>query len=215
MKTAGIICPCQGENFLLRKYYLEMLKHFGWDAVLLPVGSQFPLDRLDLLVLAGGGDIHSSFFGAELIPQLKTVDITRDAYEIRQCRQAMAMRLPVFAICRGMQVVNVALGGGLIQHLSSRRLRTHNENNHYVQAVDSKFAQIAGAEHFAVNSFHHQAVDKLPPCLQPVLYSEDGIVEGLIHREYPALLGLQFHPERIYSKSSAVRNILTDFFNKI
>lgn len=215
MKTAGIICPCTGENFLLRKYYVEMLQYFGIETALLPIGSGFPLSHLDLLVFSGGGDIHSSFFGAELIPQLKTVDKTRDAYEIHQCRQAVAMRLPVFAICRGMQVVNVALGGSLIQHLNSRRLRTHNENNHYVQAADSKFAQIAGAEHFAVNSFHHQAVDKLPPCLQPILYSEDGIVEGLIHREYPTLLGLQFHPERIYTKSSAVRKILTDFFNKI
>lgn len=214
MKTAGIICPCQGDNFLLRKYYVEMLHDLGLAAALMPVGSPLPLDHLDLLVLAGGGDIHSSFFGAQLIPQLRTIDPERDAYEIRLCRQAVGMQLPVLAICRGMQVLNVALGGSLIQHLDSKRLHNHDENNHYVQVADDDFAKVAGTNRFAVNSFHHQAVGDIPPCLQPILYSDDGIVEGIRGGSFPAL-GLQFHPERIYKKSAATHRILTDFLEKL
>lgn len=214
MKTAGIICPLQGENFVLRRYYVEMLHDFGLAATLLPVGSPMPLNTLDLLMLAGGGDIHSSFFGAEIIPRLRIIDPERDAYEIRLCRQAVVMQLPILAICRGMQVLNVALGGSLIQHLDNKRLHNHDENNHYVQVADEDFARIAGTDRFAVNSFHHQAVDDIPPPLQPFLYSDDGIAEGICGSGFPAL-GLQFHPERIYKKSAATHRILADFLEKI
>ncbi|MGI5825190.1 MAG: gamma-glutamyl-gamma-aminobutyrate hydrolase family protein [Bacillota bacterium] len=215
MKILGIVCGKTGDNFVMRKYYTEMFTAFGIGVVLLPVGAAYNISKLDGIVLAGGGDIHSALFGAEVIPELRNVDLERDIFEIEICRRAVKAGLAVFGICRGMQILNVALGGTLIQNLDEKRLRLHDENNHRVLTVGAGFAKTAACQCFAVNSYHHQAVDKISKELRPVLYSEDGITEGVSGTENNRILGLQFHPERIYGKSTAVWKIIEDFCRKI
>ena len=215
MKTAGIVCALAAENFLIRKYYSEMLDYFGWTSVLLPVGYRVDLAKINLLVLAGGGDIHSSFFGAEPIAELRTVDFARDAFEIGLCQKAVKNNVPILGICRGMQVINVSLGGTIIQHLTGKQLARHDVNHHLVWTADDDFAQIAGSSSFAVNSFHHQALANIPKELKTVLYAEDGIAEGITGTENCPILGLQFHPERIYLKSTPTQNILKAFLGKL
>ena len=211
MNTAGIICPLSNENYTIKKYYSEMFDYFGWTSILIPVSSKFDLTKIDLLVLAGGGDIHSSFFGADIIPELRTIDYKRDKYEIELCCQAIDKQLSILGICRGMQLINVALGGTLIQHLPENQLIEHDSKTHFVNVIENHLKDIIGYESFEVNSFHHQALESISPDLTPFLY-KGNVVEGIIGNK---ILGLQYHPELIYQKSKATQNILHHFLKTV
>ena len=163
------------------------------------------LRDLDGLVLTGGVDISPGHFGEELHPKVTRTDPERDAFELRLLSEALSHDLPVLAICRGHQLLNVAFGGRLLQHIESGAHRAHYSVEGYPSrwhAVtierDSKLFVLLGAEELVVNSRHHQAVtpDRLVPALRPVAHSYDGIVEGVESREHSWVIGVQWHPER-------------------
>lgn len=214
MKRMGIVCAAQGEMFSLRRDYVEMLRYFGVEGVLLPVSGIKRLQGLDGILLPGGGDVDSVFLGKERIPELRNVDRKRDAFEFSLCHLALAEGLAVLGICRGMQLCNVALGGSLNQHLREPRLSHHDETDHWVKAAPAYLA-VTKAERFWVNSAHHQAVERPAPGLETVLWAEDGVVEGVKGGPLGNWLGLQFHPERMYRNSETVQRILADFFAKL
>jgi putative glutamine amidotransferase len=195
----------------LGRAYINALTKFGAMLVLVPSGmtksaSQILLERLDGLLLTGGGDIATERFDGGFHPRVEGVDPERDEVEISLFQAAVESGLPFLGICRGLQVVNVALGGTLYTHIqdqfpdsikhdydsgSQRQLLAHEVN--VVKA--SHLADILGQNTIKVNSLHHQGVKMLAPSLHPVAYAPDGLVEAVEMPNHPFGMAVQWHPE--------------------
>lgn len=170
--------------------------------VLGPADAEEVLSGLDGLVLSGGGDVAPSLYGEAPAPEVYGVDASRDAWELALVAAARAARLPVLGICRGLQVVNVATGGTLIQHLPTFTDEPHREYERDREAVHpvevgpaSLLATVTGQPSFGVNSLHHQAVATVGGGLRAVAWAPDGVVEAVESSDDDNLLAVQWHPE--------------------
>lgn len=169
------------------------------------------LDAVQGLVLTGGEDIDPVYFGAERHPATGPANDDRDRCELALAREAAARRMPTLAICRGIQVLNVALGGSLVQDIPSERSSAidhdaESSRNVRVHAVDvalgSRLGGIVGSRAISTNSFHHQAVDQLASGLCAVATSPDGIVEAVECTDRAWwMVGVQWHPEELTGTS--------------
>lgn len=199
---------------VLPQNYLDQVASAGGVPVLLPPmpGVQAALPRMDGLILTGGADVAPARYGASADPHTTGVRPDRDEAEIALLRRALDLRIPVLGICRGMQVMNVALGGTLIQHLPDAV--GHQEHSPTPGTMASHpvrvgrgglLASIAGEGTRPVPTHHHQGVDRLGTGLVACAWAADGIVEGI---EFgpdgsgqadpdgtPFALGVQWHPE--------------------
>ena len=176
--------------------------------------------RLDGLVLTGGGDIDPARFDQPRHPKTDEVAPARDELELVLTRRALDDEIPLFAICRGIQVLSVALGGTLLQDLPSHRpsaivhsqREPRDEPTHVVKIMGegTRLGRVLGALEVSVNSMHHQAIDRLGFGLREVAWAPDGIVEGV---EMPGddhfVLGVQWHPEELVGHDQAARNLFT------
>jgi putative glutamine amidotransferase len=158
------------------------------------------------LVLSGGEDVEPARYGEDPIPQLGEVNPARDAMEWRALDVALSMDMPVLGICRGMQVLNVYLGGTLYQDLPTQRgdMINHNQDapwshhQHHVQCTGGSHLQriLGDCTPLEINSFHHQAVKDLAPGVRCTAQAEDGLIEGIESEHHRWVLGVQWHPER-------------------
>jgi putative glutamine amidotransferase len=150
--------------------------------------------RCDGMVLLGGGDVSPSQYNEPERSRLYGVDEFLDQFEIMAVRQALTREIPVLAICRGNQILNVALGGSLIQHLETTE--DHRDKMHRVSVVaDSRVAVAMGTTEPLVHSFHHQAIDRLANGLTVVATFHDGTIEAVEHVTATWVVGVQWHPE--------------------
>lgn len=188
--------------------YLEAIERAGGRPVVLhPIGLEpgagsHWLDSFGALVLTGGGDIDPSFYGQAPGPNIYGVDAIRDAFEIELARAAFEKGIPLLAICRGLQVVNVALGGTLDQHIIGRPgLEPHGVPGggspvlHLVN-VDpaSTLSRAMGVGRAVSSCHHHQAIADVGQELRPVAWTDDGIIEAVESPNRP-LIAVQWHPE--------------------
>lgn len=152
-------------------------------------------DRFDGLLLSGGGDLPPALYGQTPDPRSNPPDPVRDAEELGLLAAFCAARKPVLGICRGIQVINIYFGGTLIQHLDG-----HADGVlHQVSTEPGSILRALCGPYAAVNSFHHQACDKIGAALRVTAHSiTDGAIEGLEHASLP-VLGVQWHPERMIS----------------
>lgn len=160
---------------------------------------------LDGILFSGGGDISLQYFNGSSHPRIGEVDETRDFTEIALMRAAVKDGKPVLGICRGAQIMNVALGGSLYTHLYDQldgvldhaypgNLRTVLV--HPVQVDEtSRAAEIFGETHLNVNSLHHQGIQELAPTIKPAGHAPDGLVEVIEVPDHPYAVGVQWHPE--------------------
>ena len=179
-------------------------------------------ERLDAVLLPGGPDVDPSYYGAIRHPMTIEIDDPRDELELTVARWALRDDLPTFGICRGHQVLNVALGGTLVQDIPSeveteinhslpdglpRTTRTHEVSidNH------SRLAQIMGTSQIQVNSLHHQSVEKAAPGVNVTAYAPDGVVEALEVPDHHFYLSVQWHPEDLYDGDEAMMRLFTAF----
>jgi gamma-glutamyl-gamma-aminobutyrate hydrolase PuuD len=192
--------------------YIESVKRAGGEPVVLEPGDDphESLDRVDGVLLSGGPDVHPDHYGQPLHPTT-VVDNDRDTFEIPLSREAVARDVPLFAICRGVQVLNVAAGGTLVQDIPSA---IETELDHRIQepkhapahgvrvAPDTVLASTLGAgrqlDTCTVNSRHHQAVDRVAPSFIVSAVSTDGIVEAIERPESQFCVGVQWHPENFW-----------------
>ena len=172
-----------------------------------PVAADRILAAVDGLVLTGGEDVDPEYFGEKAHPKLGTVNRARDATEIALISAARRLRMPVLAICRGIQVINVECGGSLIQDISAQRSGalshdghggSRNQALHKVRIEkDSILALATGATEIEVNSLHHQAIDRLGDGLRVTAVAPDGIIEGIESSDDWWVLAVQWHPEEM------------------
>lgn len=205
-------------------YVRAAVRAGGVPLILSPLLENAPtkdiLEVLDGLVLTGGEDVDPAYYGQDRHARLGNVDRMRDAFELALFRDAQAHRLPVLAICRGIQLVNVALGGSLWQDLPSERPEALDHNpptnrdvrTHPVEIVTgSRLAQALGATRCDVNSFHHQSIRDLAPGLLVTGRAPDGEIEGVESAgEDPWLLAVQWHPEEFHHHGQAPDHGLFD-----
>lgn len=166
------------------------------------------LENVHGLVLTGGADIHPERYGKEERLSECHIEPERDTHEFALFEKAQELQLPILAICRGAQLVNVALGGSLMIDIptdyasdTEHRSKGGNDSNHGVQVeAGSILRKICKADNGIINSAHHQVTDTLSPLLRKAALSEDGLIEAFEWNELHGrgfLLGVQWHPERM------------------
>lgn len=183
------------------KAYEEAVRLGGMEPLAVSVRDSISLDGAEGLLLMGGTDVNPARYGASAHSETDQPDDERDDIELRLIAQALERDLPILAICRGLQILNVHHGGTLIQHLSSPAHAAHSEDKsepaHVVRFEPGTLLRnVTGAESWEVNSRHHQAVDRVGSGLQVSARDEDdGVIEGLERPDRRFVLAVQWHPE--------------------
>jgi putative glutamine amidotransferase len=204
----GITTYGRDENgrFSLPAAYVDAVRRAGGIPVLLPQGEPYQaelLERLDGVILSGGGDIDPALYQGNQHETIYMLDPERDSSELELTRRLVKLELPMLNICRGIQVLNVALGGTLIEHLPDEvgedilhRLPPRAPTQHTVNLEpDSRLAQVIGQTEATIASWHHQAVRQPAPGLRVVAMAADGTIEAVEMPDHPWLIGVQWHPE--------------------
>lgn len=200
-------------QILIAEDYLTAVSNAGGTPLLIPLGLDevqlsgiFAL--LDGLLLTGGGDIDPQSYGVQTQAQLMFVDRDRDRVELQIAQEAIHAGLPFLGICRGHQVINVALGGTLypdigdeIPNALQHRFSGEWPRDHLAHSINidphNCLAKILGADQMKVNSIHHQAICDLAPGLVETAHAPDGIIESTTLPEHPFGLTVQWHPEKL------------------
>ncbi|OLB91865.1 MAG: hypothetical protein AUI15_22200 [Actinobacteria bacterium 13_2_20CM_2_66_6] len=179
--------------------YRKAVEAAGAEPVELPPGTP-ALPDLDGLLLPGGWDVDPAFYGEPKDDKVGPIDRELDETELRLFQQAREKEIPVLGICRGQQVINVALGGSLVQHLEDHDVRGFGRSHlaHTIEVIDpgSELGRAAGEHKIRVNSFHHQAIRRLASGLHQTAKGEDGTVEG-VESDDGLIVAVQCHPEEL------------------
>lgn len=194
---------------LAEGYYQSVLKAGGMPLIIPPFQETDRLcqmlDTIDGIIFSGGGDINPLFFGEEPIKELHSITPERDRQELLLARLAYDRQIPMLGICKGIQTINLALGGTVYQDIHTQMEGTrikHSQDqdrrypSHSVQLMPGSIMQrIFGSTTITVNSFHHQACKEAAPCLNATAISPDGVIEAIESNEFKSVLGVQWHPE--------------------
>jgi len=213
--------------FAQNRTYVEAVATAGGAPVLIPPNLdegalRAIYERLDGLLLAGGGDLDPKHYGEAIHEKCGQIDKARDTVELTLARWALAEGLPVLGICRGIQVLNVAAGGTLYQDIASQMPGSlkhdcwpdypRNSLAHQVTVNgDSFLAAVLGQTRVAVNSTHHQAVKDVPSNFRAVAWAPDGVIEAIEGHDHPFALGVQWHPEELVEDAPHMRRLFEDF----
>ncbi len=169
------------------------------------------LDTVDGFLFSGGPDVDPARYGRPRDPRCQEPNLRRDEVEFTLFPLVLARDMPILAICRGIQMVNVALGGTLIQHVDDHQMHEGVYGHELRLAPGSRLAQLAGAERVIVNSYHHQMIDDLAPSLVPVAWTDDGHIEAAFRPESRFLSAYQWHPEVTLKRDALSNRIFDDF----
>ena len=218
--TIGIVCtddhPEQDSHpprFGQNQSYVHAVARAGAAPLLIPLLADEALlralyDRTDGLLLPGGVDVHPNRYGEPVHEKCGAISPIRDEVELTLIRWTLAGRRPLLAICRGIQVLNVALGGSLYQHIPAQLPQAIRHDCHasharsqvahdVVVSPGSRLARLVGTGPLPVNSFHHQAIKDVAPGLAVTAFAPDGIVEAVEGEGWPFVLAVQWHPEEL------------------
>lgn len=230
----GINCDLQEEKppctFLYCEYY-EAVKRAGGIPILLAPLEEVKdieglLNRLDGLMLSGGGDIWPERYGQPRHPKTSLVSKERDTFDFKLVKQALDMDMPVLGICHGIQLINVVMGGTLIQDIPAQRpsgvphdskpvLSKAEGTVHKVKVErGTQLYEFLKAEELMVNSSHHQAIDRLGEGLRVSATAEDRVVEAVESIRHSLVIGVQWHPERM-TEDSTQRGLFTAFLEEV
>ena len=194
----------------------------------IPIGSRFDLAADDAsclagaagLVIPGGGDIDPAFYGGERHPRTHKVNHRRDEFELTLLAAALERDMPVFAICHGMQLLNVHLGGTLEQHLADDpdrldhdRDRPRAEPAHEIRIKPESMLEPIFGRHAAVNSHHHQGLRVIAPQLEEIAWAEDDVLEAAVMKDRSWVVGVQWHPEAMAPVDPRERQLFGEFVN--
>jgi putative glutamine amidotransferase len=222
----GITCDYDWEDsrFQLPSGYVEGICRAGGLPLLIPPASTCArpeaisdiLSQIQGLLLTGGQDVHPRYFGEEPHAAIGRVNPKRDELELPICQGAVEADMPVLGICRGVQLMNIALGGDIYQDLKTQfkggDLICHSQSApkgapfHHVRIQEgSRLGLIMGAHQTYTNSFHHQAVRTPASGIKAVAWAADGVIEAIESESHRFLLGVQWHPERMLEDPQMMR----------
>lgn len=193
--------------------YVKAVAKSGGVPVIIPMTAdseiiEIQLDGIDALLLSGGHDIDPSEYGESRKPKLNETLPERDRFDIQLVEGAVKRGIPILGICRGHQVLNVALGGTLHQDLeyiagcqeNHDQFESENPENHTVTIKARSILNDFLGERIEVNSFHHLAIKDLAPGFRATALSSDGLIEGIEHMGHKFVVGVQWHPEALASR---------------
>jgi putative glutamine amidotransferase len=191
--------------------YVKSVSRAGATPLLIPLGLpetaySVMLDHLDGILFTGGGDVQPERYGGQEHPLVNEMDPDRDRVEISLLHNSLQNNLPFLGICRGLQVINVALGGSLYEDLLSQYPqaqrhqffpeKSRSYSAHRIEiAAESRLASVLGTRETKVNSLHHQGIRQLAAGLLASAYAPDGVIEAFELPDYPFGLAVQWHPE--------------------
>lgn len=224
-KIGIIVCGLSDDRQFVTNTYVQAVRYSGGIPLILPlVRSDHMLSQYislcDGFLFCGGNDITPLLFGQEPKNGNGKTNITLDLFQIRLMRQILKTKKPVFAICRGMQVYNVACGGTIYQDISLQPGRhldhmqqsyARSEVSHRISVTpDSQLRAYIG-RHLFVNSYHHQTIDAPGKGLSVCARASDNTIEVLEMPSHPFAIGVQWHPECMYRKSAEMRALFKEF----
>lgn len=213
------ITPSQGDGIIkMRTDYINAVLRFGGIPMFLPHTTDE--DRIetyskicDGLIFAGGADIDPAYYGESIMFESVKVTPERDAFELALFKAYFLTGKPIFGICRGAQLINVALGGTLYQHIDGhsqtdgRAIHTRNAEI----MPNSRLASIIGSTAIQTNSFHHQAVKTAPPGVIVAARADDGTVEAIEYKAHGFLIAVQWHPEIYFEEDNTAAALFRAF----
>lgn len=206
------------DRIFLNCDYLDAIRSFGGIPVVIPAEAgeeeqRYLLQLCDGLVLTGGNDIEPSLYGEEILNDTVVPAPERDAGEPRLCAMAMERDIPILGICRGIQILNVHLGGTLYQDIPAQLETEVDHQNHHDCHIlpGTPLWKLLGEECITVNSHHHQAVKAVAPGFQVMGRCSDGIVEAVWKPDARFLWAIQWHPEQIWKTESSSAKVFAAF----
>ncbi len=218
-------------SFLMTQVYVHRLTAAGAAPVIVPLlpddeALRAIYERLDGLFLAGGVDVDPAYYGESPHPKLGDVNRDRDRVELTLLRWALEDDLPILAVCRGIQVLNVAAGGTLYQDIEAQVPHAIQHNYHKIKPrhyrahevtvePESRLAAVIGAGAVGVNSLHHQAVKDVAPGFCATAWAEDGVIEGIEGLNGHFAVGVQWHPEALAEQDRAMQALFDRFVDEI
>lgn len=215
------------DDLAMRPTYLRAIRAAGGIPVILPL--EVPEEDLiqlaetcDGFLFSGGPDIHPFYFGEQTQAHCGNVSLKRDRMEMALLAAVMDRKKPILGICRGIQLINIALGGDIYQDLPSQfpedfplahqQPFLYTTPAHTVEVADgSLFHKITGAASLEVNSMHHQAVRRVSPKLTACGYAQNQLVEAVEMPGYPYLIAVQWHPEYLWPEDEAAMKLFQSF----
>lgn len=223
----GISCSYdqQEGRFFLAEAYVNAVTGAGGVPVILPsiqgtTSANILIQNIAGLLLAGGGDVDPAYFDEEPAPGLGEITPERDRFEIMMVKAALRKKIPVLGICRGIQVLNIACGGTVIQHIpaeikkplkhSQKAPRWYPTHKVFLEK-SSLLSGICDTGYMNVNSFHHQAVKDPAPGFKVTGQSSDGIIESIENPKHPFMIAVQWHPECMIKNDSNSRKLFKAF----
>jgi putative glutamine amidotransferase len=207
----------------LNQTYSRAVEAAGGVPIILPnidAAAQELVSRLDGLLLSGGYDLAPTLFDEGVLNETVEIDEGRDRAEMPILRAALERDMPILAICRGIQTLNVALGGSLYQDIPAqipsdiqhKQKQPRHEATHTIAIErDSRLAAAVGGAEMPVNSFHHQALKRVGEGLRVTAVAPDGVIEAVEGTDGRFLLGVQFHPEEMVGVSEQAKAIFQAF----
>jgi len=213
-----ITCESEKQHYIWSQY-IQAVLCAGGRPYLIPTLGQVEDYPFDGLILSGGGDIHPECYRGELVSSLYKMSKRRDETELYLARYAIEHNIPVLGICRGMQILNVALGGDLYPHIPDavsdaiqHRTGAGDPIAHHITIEpNSRLAGVLGVIECSVSSQHHQSLRRLADSLKVTATAKDGVVEAIEHLHHRWLIGVQWHPEQTAGQDS-IQQRLFDIF---
>lgn len=220
-KIGIVICGIENERQYVTDSYIQAVKHSGGMPLILPLVKSKTViaeyvSLCDGFLFCGGGDITPLLFGQEPVYGIGTTDISVDLFQIRLMKEVLSTEKPVLAICRGMQLLNVACGGTILQDLYSSNLDTINhmqtsnsrkDISHKVRFLPKTRLQKLLGDFSYTNSYHHQAVDFLGDGLIASGMAGDDIIEAIEMPSHPFVIGVQWHPESMLETTPTMKQL--------
>ncbi len=202
----GITTDAENEYLKVKHLYPDAIARAGGIPFLIPpTGSTaFYAESIKGLLIPGGNDLDPFYYNEPMMSNVIPVSRKRSDFEFSLLNEVVSLRKPIFGICYGMQLVNVAFGGTLYQDIESQVSVeiNHKKDYHIIVITENRFLEKG---RFSVNSTHHQAIKKLGSGLSAFAYSTDDLIEAFFREDYPFLIGVQWHPERLKDKELSLR----------